>query len=281
MPDQTPQFVRRTVAAPPAGPRVLVVDDDRISRNLQGRMLALLGYGAVETDDAELALRLARQGEVSAMLLDLGMPTVDGFALLRALRDEEERERRVPLPVIAVTGYAADADRLRCLVAGFQDHLAKPVDAAALGALLQRLLAAARTLPDDSDAQRVQATAERLARMKPADATFAPNMLETFAMRSGQLVEDVVAQTAARDAAAVLSTAEALRGSAEFMGASQLAAGARTLAAHVTAGDWAAAALVAAQMPALHEAVLTILLGVRQRAGTAYAGDATRSQTLA
>ncbi len=270
MPDQAPQIGLRaspTLQTPPALPRVLVVDDDRISRNLQGRMLALLGYSAVETDDADLALELATQGTVDAMLLDLGMPEVDGFALLRALREEELRQQRCPLPVIAVTGYSADTDRLRCLVAGFQEHLPKPVDGPTLGALLQRLLTNAPSASTDSDAQRVLATAQRLARMKPQDATFAPNMLETFAMRAGQLVEDVLAHTAARDAAALQSTADALRSSAEFMGASQLAGTARTLATHAANGDWAAAALTAAQLPAAHEAVLTILLGVR--AGTA------------
>jgi two-component system sensor histidine kinase EvgS len=265
MPDQTPEMALRTVASPPALPRVLVVDDDPISRNLQGRMLALLGYAAVETDDAEHALTLARSGAVNAMLLDLGMPEVDGFALLRALRDDEARADRAPLPVIAVTGYCADADRLRCLVAGFQEHLAKPVDAPALGALLQRLLAAARMVPDDSDAQRVQATAQRLARMKPADAAFAPNMLETFAMRSGQLVEDVIAHTTARDAVAVAQATAALAASAEFMGARHLAEVTHQLARAAAGGDWDTAATTAAHLPAVHEAVLVILLGAHRR----------------
>jgi CheY-like chemotaxis protein len=250
-------------------PRVLVVDDDRISRNLQSRMLALLGYDALETESAELALQLARAGEVNAILLDLGMPEVDGFALLRALRDDEALENRRPLPVIAVTGYCADADRLRCLLAGFQEHVPKPVDSPTLDALLQRLIADESAVPTDSDAHRVQATARRLARIKPSDSAFAPNMLETFAIRSGQLVEDAIKHTAARDAPALAKTATALAASAEFMGARHLADAAQSLLGCASSGDWGAAALAVAQLPAVHEAVLVILLGTDRRMGAA------------
>ena len=252
---------------------VVVVDDDELSRNLQSRLLALLGYSSIAVQDAESALQAARAPDVDGMLLDLGMPELDGFEVIQRIRAEEARVGRAPLPVIAVTGYASDTDRLRCLVSGFNDHLSKPVDAATLGEVMARHFpqsgphGMAGSQGPANDALRVQATAARLARMKPADVSFAPTMLETFAMRSGQLVEEAETCVRGNDAEGLARTLQALSASAEFMGALGLVRASQALG-QAMAGDGKSSEALS-RLVAEHQAVLTLLLSTAQHRRTA------------
>jgi FixJ family two-component response regulator len=163
------------------------------------------------------------------MLLDLGMPEIDGFEALRRLREREAAAQRAPLPVIAVTGYASETDRMRCLTAGFNDHLTKPVQASALGAAIARAAgrgetAGAAAQPIDCDAERLRATVRRLGNVRSEDRAFAPTVIESFALRSAQLIESLRTALATRDGAEGARAARALRASAEFLGALRLAA---------------------------------------------------------
>jgi two-component system sensor histidine kinase/response regulator len=262
----------------PSGARVLVVDDDPLSRALQARLAGLLGYRAEVASDAGQALDIALDGSIDAMLLDLGMPDVDGFKLLERLRASERQRGLSALPVIAVTGYAAALDRLRCLMAGFNDHLAKPIEVGALEAALARNLPpGARPPAPVNDAARVEAAARRLAQARPGDARFGPTLLETFAMRSGQLIEEIAQAHAAGNAAALAQSLKALTTSAEFMGASGLAALCESLRTAVaagasageSAGESARAALLVQSLADEHQSVLAVLLrAARGAAGT-------------
>lgn len=259
----------------PTSARLLVVDDDPLSSSLQAHLALLLGHAATVEDDPERAVELALSGEFDAMLLDLGMPQVDGFEALRRLRERETAAERRPLPVIAVTGYVSDADRLRCLMAGFNEHLSKPVQASALGAAIARVLAphsaddsAGTALPRDCDAERLRATVRRLGEVKPDDRSFAPTVTESFALRSAQLIESLRASIDARDVEQGSRAARALRASAEFLGALRLAGMSGALDAAMRAATGAAAqdgacwdkagALLAA-IDREHQAVLTLL----------------------
>jgi CheY-like chemotaxis protein len=281
----------------PAGPsghtsaRLLVVDDDPLSSSLQAHLALLLGHAATVENDPERAVELALSGEFDAMLLDLGMPQVDGFEALRRLREREAAVERAPLPVIAVTGYASEADRLRCLMAGFNEHLSKPVQASTLGASIARVLAPHRAdgtdaagdapLPRDCDAERLRATVRRLGDVKPDDRSFAPTVTESFALRSAQLIESLRAAIDARDGEQAARAAYALRASAEFLGALRLAtmsgeldaalrpstsSGVQDAALRPSAGSgaqdaarWEAARALLAAIDREHQAVLTLL----------------------
>ncbi|MDZ7651852.1 MAG: response regulator [Burkholderiaceae bacterium] len=263
-----------TPSVRPSGACVLVVDDDPLSRALQARLAGLLGYRARVASDAAQALDIALDGSVDAMLLDLGMPEVDGFTLLERLRASERQRGLAALPVIAVTGYAAALDRLRCLMAGFNDHLAKPIEVGALDAALARNLPlSARPLAPANDAARVEAAARRLAQARPGDARFGPTLLETFAMRSGQLIEQITQAHAAGDAVALAQSLKALTTSAEFMGAVGLATLCDSLrtavAADESAGTSARTAMLVQSLADEHQSVLTVLLrAARDGAGT-------------
>jgi CheY-like chemotaxis protein len=108
--------------------RVLFVDDSDDARALVGAVLTSAGADVSLADSAAEALAVVDVKPVDVVLSDIGMPDADGFDFLMQLRERERERRRTPVPVIAVTAYA-DADTCtRTLAAGFQRHLAKPID---------------------------------------------------------------------------------------------------------------------------------------------------------
>ncbi|RQS12362.1 response regulator [Burkholderia sp. Bp9002] len=127
----------RNGAPRPAAPlRIVVVDDNRDAADTLAILLRVKGHAPHAAYDARHALALAHEHVPHLMLLDLSMPDVDGFALLRALRSIDALRRT---RFVAVSGLAQLSDRLRTARAGFDDHLVKPVEMATLDALLQRV----------------------------------------------------------------------------------------------------------------------------------------------
>ena len=114
--------------------RVLVVDDNQDSADSMAAVLQLLGHEAQVAYSGAQALEAARAWHPHAVLLDLTMPDASGFDVLRELRAQAAGR---PLYVAAMTGYAQSDDRLRTLQAGFDEHVAKPVDVERLQQVLQ------------------------------------------------------------------------------------------------------------------------------------------------
>lgn len=260
-PNQDAAAAAASEAPAAAGMRLLIVDDDPLSSAFQAHLACLLGYRARTEHDAARAVELALDDQCDVLLLDLGMPEVDGFEALRRLRERERVANRAPLPVIAVTGYSSESDRLRCLTEGFNDHLSKPIQAASLSAALRRVSEARGvSLPTAStDADRLRATVQRFNRIKPDDRGFAPTVTESFALRSAQLIEAMRAATAREDTDEAARSARALKASAEFLGALRLATMAGALDAAACGQDWPRAQQLLHQMDHEHQAVLTLL----------------------
>jgi EAL domain-containing protein (putative c-di-GMP-specific phosphodiesterase class I)/DNA-binding NarL/FixJ family response regulator len=105
-------------------PIVLIADDDADVRALFSAVLSSAGFDVVEAVDGVDAIAQLAKTEVSLVLLDMSMPRLDGLAVIRRLRSEEATAR---LPIILVTGAAAEADRVRGLDIGADDYLTKPV----------------------------------------------------------------------------------------------------------------------------------------------------------
>jgi len=109
--------------------RILVVDDNVDSADTLAMLLQLWGHSVCVAHDGNEALRLARRNAPHMVLLDIGLPGMDGFEVARRLRKLGKARRAV---LIAVTGYSQPDDRLHALSAGFDDYLVKPVDAGEL-----------------------------------------------------------------------------------------------------------------------------------------------------
>jgi len=120
-----------------AGLRVLLAEDNDANRQVAAELLAAAGVSVDVAENGREALeRLrAQPAAYDAVLMDVQMPEMDGYAATRALREEPGL---AGLPVIATTAHALAGERERCLAAGMNDHLAKPIDPEALYAMLRR-----------------------------------------------------------------------------------------------------------------------------------------------
>jgi CheY-like chemotaxis protein len=144
-----PEIERRgAVRAPAAEPvtlnglSIMIVDDENDARELMVAMLENFGARVRPVAGAAEALRLLSEGAFAPDVLvsDVGMAGTDGFELIRSIRKLESPTLR-SLPAIAVTAYANPEDRVKALVAGYQNHMPKPVDPAALAAAIAQLVA--------------------------------------------------------------------------------------------------------------------------------------------
>ena len=107
--------------------RVLLVDDEASVRNVLATMVSKCGAKVRTAENAKIALKLLAEERPDILVCDLAMPDMDGYALIRQIRDAESKTGR-RLPVIALTAYASSDDKSRALAAGFDLHLAKPVE---------------------------------------------------------------------------------------------------------------------------------------------------------
>ena len=138
---------RPAPAAPPhdgavrplTGRRVLLVEDNDDTRRLLGMMLRLAGAQVRSVGSGDEALGLLAADPPDVLVSDIGMPGMDGYELVRRLRRMPAPEVRT-LPAIALTGFTAAEDRERAMQAGFQEHLAKPVELSALAAAIRRVI---------------------------------------------------------------------------------------------------------------------------------------------
>jgi CheY-like chemotaxis protein/two-component sensor histidine kinase len=113
---------------------VLIVDDNRDVASSLSTFLQLIGHDVRVAHDGERALQLAEEFHPQTMLLDLGMPGMDGYEVCRRIRKAAwSRHMRL----IAITGWGQDEDRRKSAVAGFDAHLVKPVDPETLAQLLR------------------------------------------------------------------------------------------------------------------------------------------------
>ena len=108
-----------------AGIRVLVVEDDFDARILIRRMLADAGAEVSDASDVDAAIACLDETRPAVVVSDIALPHQDGYDLIRRIR---ERYRADVLPAIALTALAREEDRSKALNAGYQAHLAKPVD---------------------------------------------------------------------------------------------------------------------------------------------------------
>jgi CheY-like chemotaxis protein/HPt (histidine-containing phosphotransfer) domain-containing protein len=127
------------VAEPLRGLRVLLAEDNEINREIAVELLTDGGLLVDTAENGRIACdRVAAQGALyAAVLMDVQMPEMDGIAATRLIRERWPADR---LPIIAMTAHAYAEERQRCIDAGMDDHVAKPVDPALLMATLNRWL---------------------------------------------------------------------------------------------------------------------------------------------
>ena len=108
-------------------PRLLIAEDDAIIRQILGAMLQRSNYEIAFAEHGEKAIEMWESGEYDLILMDVQMPHLNGFEATAAIR-ESERSRGGHIPIIAMTAHALKEDEERCLVAGMDAYISKPID---------------------------------------------------------------------------------------------------------------------------------------------------------
>lgn len=136
--EQSSRSVDRPLSTKASGPnrRALVVDDVADVTEMLAVLMTHAGYDVATASSGSGAIALARENHFDLIISDIGMPEMNGYQLALALRALPGYES---VPMVAVTGYSMFDDRNRSLVAGFNEHLTKPIDPRAFLELLEQL----------------------------------------------------------------------------------------------------------------------------------------------
>jgi signal transduction histidine kinase len=118
--------------------RLLLVEDDPVSQRVMASILAKSGFFVDVAENGRVALGFLERHDYAVVLMDCMMPVMDGYELTAVIRDRNSSVRDHAIPVIALTANALKEDRAKCLVAGMDDYLIKPVKLAALIAMLEK-----------------------------------------------------------------------------------------------------------------------------------------------
>ncbi|WP_300373796.1 response regulator [Nocardioides sp.] len=215
-----------------AGPerRVLVVEDNAVNQLVAVGLLGALGYGSRVADDGVAALTALDEEHFDAVLMDVQMPRMDGYAATGAIRAGETDGRR--LPVIAMTAAAVEGERERCLDAGMDDFLTKPVDPGALAAVLDQWVSRSDPVPrsvrvvteekhrEDHDALK-GLTLDRLDELRdldPGDTTYLDRAIGNFVANTPDTLESIREALDAGDTATLKQVVHKLAGGALNLG---------------------------------------------------------------
>jgi PAS domain S-box-containing protein len=260
-----------------AGPLVLVVEDTPVNQAVATLMLEKRGYRSDVAENGRLALIAMSQRSYAAVLMDCQMPELDGFETTTEIR-RLERDGRPRVPIIAMTASTMHGERERCLAAGMDDYLTKPLRGLTLKATL------ARWIPDpDGRWAGAGATAHANRRVgatpstnRPAAARAGPALLDEtiladldalgdgilselvplYLSDSAACIAELAAAVGRGDAPAVAASAHRLKGASRSVGAAGVGAIAEELELGAKAGELAAAGtLLAGLGPALAETV--------------------------
>ena len=117
--------------------KILVAEDNLPNRELIREILESSGHQVIEACDGQQALDKLTEGLPDLVLLDIQMPVLDGYAVIRQLR---QNPRLAELKVLALTAYAMQGDREKALEAGFNGYLTKPINTATLNATIREFL---------------------------------------------------------------------------------------------------------------------------------------------
>ena len=117
--------------------KILMIEDNEQTRILMRQILVRKGYDLLEAKDGLTVIEMARAHMPALILLDIQMPVMNGFMVLRELRNNAELRK---ITVIAVSSFAMKGDREKALEAGFDEYVTKPIDTRIFPELLKQIL---------------------------------------------------------------------------------------------------------------------------------------------
>jgi CheY-like chemotaxis protein/HPt (histidine-containing phosphotransfer) domain-containing protein len=217
-----------------AGTLILVAEDNPTNRDVIGRQLRMLGQTFEMAEDGKQALAAWRSGHYAVLLTDCHMPVMDGFELTAAIRAEEQPAQGAHrFPIVAITANALQGEAERCLAAGMDAYMAKPIDMKELRRMLKRFVPELHSAAELPPALAVPDAAARalalavdpsvLKGMFGDDMATFQEILREFVAPSRQIAEEIRSAANAQSAAGLKQAAHKLKSSARSIGANQLA----------------------------------------------------------
>ncbi|MEA9750836.1 ATP-binding protein [Xanthomonas campestris pv. raphani] len=257
--------------------RILLVEDNPVNLLVAQKLLGVLGFEADTATDGEAALSSMESTRYDMVFMDCQMPVLDGYAATRRWRAMETEIGGRPIPIVAMTANAMAGDRERCLAAGMDDYLSKPVAREQLNACLQRWLPRQALLPGpstgapsadaESAASAAQARAlpilesgviDELYEVAGADTI---RILQLFLEDAPGIIEGLEAAASNRDSMHLRDLAHTLKSSSANVGAQALANAARRIELAARTGTIERPSVMVALVIAEHARARLALLG--------------------
>ncbi|MGO9933653.1 MAG: response regulator [Steroidobacteraceae bacterium] len=225
-PEETAIRAVPTAAARTFVPKILLVEDNPVNREVAVGMLESLGCTAHSAENGWLALEAMNNDAFDAVLMDCQMPVMDGLTATAELRRREQNSGGARLPIIALTANTMEGDRERCLAAGMDDFLSKPFTQQQLAALLKRWLAL-HVLPESErrDSSRLPLIDAGVLRNITALARpmLLNSMIELYLQHSPQLIGAIESAAANGQAEALQDALHTFKSSTANLGGIRLA----------------------------------------------------------
>jgi CheY-like chemotaxis protein/HPt (histidine-containing phosphotransfer) domain-containing protein len=224
------------------GARVLLVEDNRVNQDVARRVLESFGIEAQLVADGSEAVAQIRRSVFDLVLMDCQMPVLDGYEATRLVRSWEKEVadgRRPRLPIVAMTANALHGDREKCLAAGMDDYLPKPIKREAIAAALAKWLPTSEVLmtgraPEDGAKREILRSAEVPSSAGALDLAVTQQLADLMGEGLSDVIEtylsDTPAQFAAMEAAIEQRNYDVLGRCAHSVKSSSQSVGTTTLA---------------------------------------------------
>ena len=265
-------------AAAPGAPRslrILVAEDNEFNQDVVASLLKKRGHLAVIAGNGNAALAAWEREPFDLILMDVQMPDMDGFAATEAIR-AKEKARGDHVPIIALTAHAMKGDRERCLAAGMDAYVSKPIRAAelfeAIGRLLSTDVAGAKERPHPEEPQGAVLDLDTALEFADGDWELLRRMAQLFLSQCPKLLGEVRDSVARGDAPALERAAHKLKASVGSFGAQQAYQATLRLEDLGAAGDLTGAKKAYSEF---EEAVMRLQVAVAELAKEAGTGGAS------
>lgn len=216
----------------PTGAHLLLVEDNAVNQRVVLAMLKKKGYAIDIANNGQEALEVLESAArpYDLVLMDVQMPILDGLEATRAIRRDG---RWAALPIVAMTAHAMTGDKERCLKAGMDAYLSKPLQAATLIGTIEQYLKLGAKPRAAEDPQE-----ERQDTLMPEDHALMRSMLQLFVQLAPDRMKKLQYAAEIRDAATILAEAKAIQVVARQLGSPTLLEGARRIEVAATANDF-------------------------------------------
>ncbi|MCX8017453.1 MAG: ATP-binding protein, partial [Rhodocyclaceae bacterium] len=226
---------------------ILLAEDNPTNQRVAQMMLGKLGYAVHIVGNGQEAVEAAEALPYAAILMDCQMPVLDGFEATAMIR-RNERTRQRHLPIIAMTANAMAGDRERCLAAGMDDYLSKPIQPEALAEKLARWCGDAALPRPPAPTGSADFDVAKLVEFLGDDRAMIVELLEIFRSSTVSLLEKIAAALARADAGALKALAHEAKGASGNLGITAMSQIAARLERAAEAGEWTTARQLSAEL---------------------------------